>query len=175
MASEITRIIIVVTVMGVAVVGVTAVAQNQPWGSDGADTSVPTADEQTTGPDVCVVFFYSPNCPHCGDVEDYLERASQQRNITVTRHNTQEQSSIELLSQYHEQYDVSEEDRTAVPIVFVGDEYAVGDEPAISLIEDALATGETVPCPEINASVQPSPTPAASAAHGHAAFCSLRR
>ena len=158
MPSEIMRIILVVAVMGVAVVGVIAVAQNQPGGSNSADTSVPTVNEHTGDSNVCVVFFYDPDCPHCDNVEAYLDRVTEQRNITVKRHNVETQSSARLLYRYYERYDVPNGDRGGIPIVFVGGDYAVGDKPAISLIYDTLATGKAVACPAVNQSAQATPT-----------------
>lgn len=163
MASEITRILVVVAVMGVAVVGVVAVAQNQP-GDPGSGEStddvqpVPTADG--TG-EVCVAFFYMPGCPYCAEVEAYLDRVAEKREITVEGHNAK--TNPELLAAYYEQYDVAQRDRGPVPIVFVGDEYAVGSKQGKALIHEALTRGEPVECPVVNESAESVSAPASLA------------
>jgi len=158
MASEITRIMVVVTIMGVAIVGMVTVAQNQADNAKAGDLSGSEIVNETTTTNgtaanetsVCVVFFHRPGCPHCAAVEEYLTEASEIRNITVRKHNAIE--SNDLLYQYHKAYDVSRADRRSVPIVFVGDEYRVGDRPAIEYINHVLSSGETVACPTIGES-----------------------
>lgn len=153
MVSEITRIILVVAVMGVAVVGAVAVAQNQSGDPGTGETSdetrsVPTANEAG---EVCVVFFYSPGCPYCEEVEEYLESVAEEREITVKQYNVRTESA-ELIMSYYDQFDVAQRDRGPVPIVFVGDEYAVGSTQGKELIHEALTRGEPVECPVVNES-----------------------
>ncbi|MCU4719380.1 glutaredoxin family protein [Halapricum hydrolyticum] len=160
MASEITRIIVVAAVMGVAVVGVVAVAQNQP-GDPGSGEPIDNVQSATTvdgTADVCVVFFYAPGCPYCAEVEAYLESVAEEREITVKQYNVRTESA-ELLMSYYDRFDVAQRDRGPVPIVFVGDEYAVGSKEGKALIHEALTRGEPVACPVVNESAESASAP----------------
>ncbi|QSG04547.1 hypothetical protein [Halapricum desulfuricans] len=154
MASEITRILLVVTLIGVALVAGIAVVQTPPESPADSGDSVPTVTDQSGTDDtsVCVVFFYHPSCPHCEDVEEYLDRVRPEHNVTVHQHNTGNDDSVRLLKQYYEAYDVPERDRGGVPIVFVADDYAVGSAGGIDLIQSAIESNETVACPTVSQS-----------------------
>jgi cytochrome c biogenesis protein CcdA len=91
---------------------------------------------------VCVVVFYSPSCPHCDNVEKYV--AAHDR-VHVVKYQATE--NVGRFKEYLQAYDVPQNQWGAVPTVFVGEEYAIGDKPAISLIEKRLDAGQSVACP----------------------------
>lgn len=92
----------------------------------------------------CAVFFYSPTCPHCDRVEQYLNKSDP--DIKVEK--LQASKNLEEMKKYLNAYDVPQQLRGSVPFVVVGDEYAVGDSPAISLLESSQ--GKKTGCPDVH-------------------------
>ncbi len=146
--SEAIRLAIALGVMGGIVAGTLVYVQN-PTASDDTEWDVDVSELSTEdNTSVCVVFFYSPSCPHCGNVEEFLAAVPDDVNLTVQRYEARKEPA--RFDRYLEAYDVPESDRGAVPVVFVGEEYAIGDRPAIELIVDAIESGETVRCPAVS-------------------------
>lgn len=112
----------------------------------------PAAIDQTTtvtdaseSDEVHVVFFHRPSCPHCEEVDAYLEEQRGEYDFTVEKYNAREHT--DRFSDYLAEYDVPREQWGSVPVVFVGDEYAIGGRPAIDLLEQrfqAAAAGDDV-------------------------------
>jgi len=146
--SEAIRLAIAIGVMSGIVAGTLVYVQN-PTARDDTEGSVNASELSTAGnTSVCAVFFYSPGCPHCGNVEEFLSALPEDVNITVHRYEARKEPV--RFRQYLEAYGVPESDRGSVPAVFVGERYAIGDRPAIELIADAIESGETVRCPAVN-------------------------
>ena len=87
-----------------------------------------------------VDFFYGDGCPHCAKVEpviDELETKFPQVlfNNYEIYHN---QNNALLLYKFYDEYQVPQEYRGGVPIVFVGDEYFLGDSPIIDNLENRI-------------------------------------
>ena len=87
-----------------------------------------------------VNFFYGDGCPHCAKVEpviDELETKFPQVlfNNYEIYHN---QNNALLLYKFYDEYQVPQEYRGGVPIVFVGDEYFLGDSPIIDNLENRI-------------------------------------
>ena len=98
-------------------------------------------------PRVCVVMFYSPTCPHCQNVKDFLEENGDQYRFKVVGYPASQHP--DRFRTYLDAYDVPRGQRLKVPTVFVGDEYAVGDQPSIELIQQAFDQSGTVACPSL--------------------------
>jgi glutaredoxin-related protein/cytochrome c biogenesis protein CcdA len=72
-------------------------------------------------------FFYSQTCPHCAQEKIFLEDLkSDYPEIKVNSFDFSK--NIDLLKQYYQEYDVSEEFHGLVPITFVQDKHFVGFE-----------------------------------------------
>jgi glutaredoxin len=145
--SEAVRLAVVLAVMGGIAAGAYVFVQN-PTADEDATQDVNVSKLSTANDSsVCIVFFYSPGCPHCANVEEFLDSVPDDVNLTVQKYPAREEPA--LFNRHLEDYDVPESDRGLVPAVFVGDEYAIGDRPAIELIFDAIMSGETIRCPSV--------------------------
>jgi len=111
-------------------------------GVQGDVTDVSPAETTDDGT-VCVVFFHSPGCPHCANVEAYLEDHA--GSVTVRSYRARDHT--DLWRRYLREYGVPESKWGAVPTVFVGERYAVGDRQAIELIDEHVQDDTGVACP----------------------------
>jgi cytochrome c biogenesis protein CcdA/thiol-disulfide isomerase/thioredoxin len=93
-----------------------------------------------------LVLFYSPGCPHCQEVEDFLKE-NPQYDLEV--HKYRSSRSAELFSRYAEAYDIPSDRRGAIPTAFMGEDYAVGDSPVIQMIKEKASSNGSIPMPDI--------------------------
>ena len=112
-----------------------------------------------------VDFFYGDGCPHCAKVEpviDELETKFPQVlfNNYEIYHN---QNNALLLYKFYDEYQVPQEYRGGVPIVFVGDEYFLGDSPIIDNLENRIIKNlplipnkTDIKTPEIDKTITPA-------------------
>lgn len=82
-----------------------------------------------------IKFFFTPTCPHCRLLGDYLDGFEQEHpEITVQRIDAGQNTELFLLIQ--KQYNVPLSDQSAVPkIFFKTQKYCVGDTPCINYLE----------------------------------------
>jgi cytochrome c biogenesis protein CcdA/glutaredoxin len=117
--------------------------------TDGTAGTTATEGSNSSNGTVCVVLFYSPSCPHCANVEAYLADVREDHDVTVRKYRVAHHET--LFRDYLDAYEVPSNAWGAVPTVFVGADYAVGDTPAIDLIESKLEAGHAVECPSEDA------------------------
>jgi len=89
---------------------------------------------------VTVDFFYGDGCPHCALVEPLIKDLEIKFpqvlfNSYEVYHN---QDNALLLFKAYDKYKVSQKDQGGVPIVFIGDEYFLGDRPIIDNLENKI-------------------------------------
>ncbi|MFB6193384.1 MAG: GAP family protein, partial [Candidatus Nanohaloarchaea archaeon] len=82
-----------------------------------------------------IVFFYSPTCPHCDRVEEYIQGLNRSEFV-LKKYEASTHS--EKFSAYIENHTVPARYAGAVPTVFIGNDSAVGSRNSISLIREAL-------------------------------------
>jgi cytochrome c biogenesis protein CcdA/glutaredoxin len=101
--------------------------------------------------DVCVYEFYGQGCPHCGAVESHLETLEKAYpDLKIKRFEIyNNRSNLLVLQDYFETYNVPNEYR-GVPIVFISDQYLVGDSPIINTLESLINAVGSAECPVIN-------------------------
>ncbi|AWB26297.1 GAP family protein [Halococcoides cellulosivorans] len=143
--------VVIVLFAAVAVGGALA----SPGHGNGAAVGVDTSDSlspaethaaqhpATENATVEIVFFHLPTCPHCANVEAYLDEQRSEYDFRVEKYNARDNS--ERFTEYLQEYDVPRDDWGAVPAVFVDDEYAIGDRPSIDLIESRLEAATEAP------------------------------
>jgi glutaredoxin len=86
--------------------------------------------------EVCIYDFYVDGCPHCKNVENYLDSLTSEYNLRIMKIDAnQEPDLFRNLLVY---YNVPEKDWGAVPTVFVGDFYCIGDTPCVSQLEEQI-------------------------------------
>ncbi len=87
--------------------------------------------------DTCIYFFYGSGCPHCAVADEYIQELEAEYQLDVHRLNIATES--ELILQLYESYNVPQEVWGAVPILFIGNAYFLGDTPIIENLEAAIA------------------------------------
>lgn len=78
-------------------------------------------------------FFYSPGCPHCATVSEFLDGIGDDYPVTINRINTIEDP--EMFMRMQQEHGVPVSEWSYVPKVFVGDYYCVGDSACINSLE----------------------------------------
>jgi cytochrome c biogenesis protein CcdA/glutaredoxin len=99
----------------------------------------------------CVYFFYGDGCAHCARVEPFInEIASRYDSLDVQKFEIyNDRSNMILLNQYFENYNISNENR-GIPVIFIGNNYLIGDKPIIENLESTLQDNIGNPCPILN-------------------------
>ena len=100
--------------------------------------------QAASGP--CADFFYGVTCPHCQAVKPFITQLSEDNPTWQINwyevYNDQDNSN--LLQEMFTKHRVS---RGGVPVVFVGDEYIMGDEPIKRSLEQAMQEQSVYSCP----------------------------
>jgi glutaredoxin len=86
--------------------------------------------------EICVYLFYSWGCPHCAEVESYLEELSLKYPILIEKISAPENE--EMFKEYLQAFNVPQNDWGKVPTVFVDDHYCIGDTPCIDSLEEII-------------------------------------
>ncbi|MDD2531509.1 MAG: hypothetical protein PHY04_03240 [Candidatus ainarchaeum sp.] len=80
------------------------------------------------------IFVYGEGCPHCATARAHVEKINENYldlNVTYIEIN----KNIELVLNLYESYNVPTNLQGAVPILFIGEDYLLGDSPIINQIE----------------------------------------
>ena len=96
----------------------------------------------------CVYMFYGEGCPHCQNAEEYISSIENNYDTNITRLNIVE--NAQLVNSLYEIYNVPADERGKVPILFVGEDYYLGDTSIIDNIDNALqeCQNDSCQCPE---------------------------
>jgi cytochrome c biogenesis protein CcdA/glutaredoxin len=102
----------------------------------------------------CIYFFYGDGCPHCAKASSYIETLEGKYNLEVHRMNIGEE--IELINGLYSAYNVKSGDQGRVPILFISNDYILGDSSIISKLESKIKKcGESgCACPTTNTTVK---------------------
>jgi cytochrome c biogenesis protein CcdA/glutaredoxin len=148
------RVGLVVALVGLIVLGGVVAGAGPGAGTGPSESATLESNASTTSPadgngSVCVVLFYSKSCPHCADVESFLEDARETHDLRVRKY--VDRTRPELFREYLAAYDVPSNEWGTVPTVFVGGHYAVGADASIDLIRTKLEAGRPIECPSEDA------------------------
>ena len=101
-----------------------------------------------TAQESCIYYFYGISCPHCANVAPFLDKLKlEYSNINIIKFETyQNISNQNLLDTYFESYNLPKTSR-GVPIIFISDNYLVGDTPIISDLESLILKNPNAKCP----------------------------
>jgi len=97
-------------------------------------------------PSTCVYFFYGQGCPHCAQVEPFIDDLEEAYpDLDIHRFEVyNNKSNAALLVNYFHAYNVSQR---GVPIVFVADQHYAGDAPIMNNLEQVILENPDAPCP----------------------------
>ena len=83
---------------------------------------------------VDVLFFYGKGCPHCANAEEHINGLVENySDLNVQYFDIQQ--NVEMIMGLYDIYEVPQDKRGGVPIIFVGDSYVIGDSAIINQIE----------------------------------------
>ncbi|MDG6901268.1 MAG: hypothetical protein JRM80_04840 [Nitrososphaerota archaeon] len=126
----------------------------------GAGLATTTAANTTDrlGKPVYIALAYSPGCPHCEALNNFILNLSATYDLRTTYINAVTNQT--MLAEYLGYYNVPQTDWGAVPILFANDTFCVGDSTCISFLSSNIASfAQTgVPLPAIGHANLPSLT-----------------
>lgn len=98
--------------------------------------------KDTSSPASGIVFFYGEGCPHCANVETYMQENDVESKLEVTKKEVylNEENSAELAARA-EMCKIPESD-LGVPLLWDGSDCIQGDESIIAFFKDKLGSGE---------------------------------
>ena len=101
--------------------------------------------DSSNTPTVCLHFWYAPGCSHCARVKEHLRglRLAKYPYLEIRGHNARQE--MDLYTGLLSDYGVAESKRGKVPVVYVGDDYCVGDAECLervgAMIDSCLPGG----------------------------------
>jgi len=96
-------------------------------------TKVETTENISVDMKPAIVFFYSSTCPHCEEVEKFLDK---QNTSDFEIEKFEASQHPEKFSAYIENHSVPTRYAGSVPTVFIGEDSAVGSKNSINLIKE---------------------------------------
>lgn len=86
-----------------------------------------------------MILFYSKDCPHCANVEEYIKANEVESKVSFTRLEISgNQKNIELLAQKALSCKVDISQGVPIPFLWDGEKCLVGDEDIIQFFQDAI-------------------------------------
>jgi glutaredoxin len=94
--------------------------------------------------ELCLHFFYKPNCSQCQYVNTFLQEIEKEQNIKVSKYNIEKDKNKELYSSFKTRYGLIS---SAYPVVFIGDNYLMGDKSIVNNLENEIKRCQKNDCP----------------------------
>ncbi len=100
--------------------------------------------------ETCIYYFYGNGCPYSAKVTPVINELEKTNpDININRFEIYlNQDNLELLKQFFKAYNVPS-NKQAVPIVFIADEYLVGDKEIIDNLETEINSNSGASCPSL--------------------------
>jgi len=127
-------------------------------GSTGIVTTTVSNTTNRIGKPIYLALAYSPGCPHCAALDNYILNLSETYDIRTTYINAITDQT--MLTRYLSYYNVPQSDWGAVPVLFVNGTYCLGDTTCISYLSRNVASfaQSGVPMPNVGTGSLPSLT-----------------
>ncbi len=100
-------------------------------------------DESATDAMVCVHLFYQDNCSQCQSSDILISDLEYEYNINLVKHNVSSSEENELFATFKEKYGLA---GAALPIVFIGDRYLIGQDTIHNYLEGEILFCEENSC-----------------------------
>ena len=108
--------------------------------------------KKTTGKEVifdkqnrtCLHFFYKEECPHCRNVEGYLEELEKDHEVDINKYEVTSKPEKEIFESFKGRYGLT---TASYPIVFVGNKYFIGDTSIRNNLEKEVSHCQNNSCP----------------------------
>lgn len=108
------------------------------------------AHPSQAGNSTCIYFFYGTGCPHCAQIEPFLnEMEIKYQDIEIQKFEIYDnRPNLVLLNNYFNAYGVPETER-GVPTIFIGNTVLTGDKPIFENLENEILKNSSSVCPDI--------------------------
>ncbi len=106
---------------------------------------------QENDANTCIYFFYGNGCPHCGQIEPYLEELeTKYTNINIQKFEIySNRENANLLNKYFDEYNV-QMDLRGIPAIFIANKYLIGNLQIQNNLENELIQNQGTNCPQLN-------------------------
>jgi glutaredoxin len=94
--------------------------------------------------ELCLHFFYKPDCSQCQHVNVFLEEIEEGQDVEVARYNIEEEENKQLYSSFKYRYGLIS---SAYPVIFIGDNYLMGDKSIKNNLEKEIERCQKHDCP----------------------------
>ena len=102
-------------------------------------------NSQSSQENITPIFFYGSGCPHCANAAKYLDTLESTNEFIETQRLEINQNT-ELILELYDIYNVPQNERGSVPILFVGNNYYLGDTPIVNNLENAITNCKETGC-----------------------------
>ncbi|HKK54163.1 MAG TPA: hypothetical protein VJ926_01450 [Patescibacteria group bacterium] len=92
----------------------------------------------------CLHFFYKPDCSQCQYISSFLEEVENEYKIEVEKYNIKEEEDKELYNSFKSRYGLIS---SAYPVIFIGDNYLMGDKAIENNLENEIERCQKHDCP----------------------------
>ncbi|MFP4514678.1 MAG: hypothetical protein ACLFNO_01585 [Parcubacteria group bacterium] len=101
-------------------------------------------DNLNNNHELCLHFFYKPDCSQCQHVSSFLETIEKERNVEIATYNIQEDENKGLYNSFKYRYGLIS---SAYPVIFIGDNYLMGDKTIVNNLEKEIERCQKKDCP----------------------------
>ncbi len=111
-----------------------------PWAGWSLVFNSAHAQEITRQPSVTAVYFYSNTCQHCIKIKPFLDETEKiyGNRLDLQRHEvTADAKNQDLFQKFVKAYDIPLT-RAGVPLLFIGQDYLLGDEPIANELKNKI-------------------------------------
>ncbi len=101
-------------------------------------------DSENSSEELCLHFFYKPDCSQCQQVNNFLEEVEAKNNVEIEKYNIKESQNKELYNSFKVRYGLIS---SAYPVIFIGDNYLMGDKSIENNLEKEIHRCKKHDCP----------------------------
>jgi cytochrome c biogenesis protein CcdA/glutaredoxin len=94
--------------------------------------------------ELCLHFFYKTDCPDCSEVNDYLKSVETNYNVNIEKYNIEDGDNKNLYQSFKDRYGLVS---SAYPVIFMGDNYLMGDKTIKNNLKKEIEKCQETDCP----------------------------
>ncbi len=116
------------------------------------------AAENNIDESVCLHLFYKDDCPQCLDISNYLNELENELDVVINKYSVNDNENEEIYKSFKEKYGLIS---AGYPIIFIGENYLVGDNSIYNNLEEQIiyCQENICPCPLLSIKAQTASMP----------------
>lgn len=101
---------------------------------------IPQFPHHTESAEVCIVYFYSPNCPHCNNIKPHIDKLAEKYadDVILTRYDVTTPDNVALYNRFCE---TKNYEGKAIPLIGVNDRILIGESEIKNKLESEILRG----------------------------------